>query len=231
MRIIHSEVAPSVQTIASNSESIFPRFVPPNRQRTPIGRKTSGSNPALSMSALYSTGWRFSFFPFSPCVCVLLFNRYNEPALSAQRGRITATAKRDLLTPLHCWNAVSSRGERVTGCSDWLHKSKAPSREMYEIRLPRRATPVLHPTGKMTEPPFVAHDTFSCRWYLKHLVWFWMSQYPGNNIFRKGGKEKASLLTRFIPSINPCAEIARRNDISIHITRGSRQNSTPREWE
>lgn len=87
MHIIHSEVAPSVHTIASDSVSIFPRFVPPYRQRTPIGRKTSGSDPALSISVFYSTGWHFSFFPFSPCACVLLFKWCNEPMLCCRQRK------------------------------------------------------------------------------------------------------------------------------------------------
>lgn len=79
--------SPPVHTIASDSVSIFPRCVPPHRQCTPIGRKTSGSDPALLRSVFYSIGWHFSFFPSSPCVCVLFFNWCNEPMLCCRQRR------------------------------------------------------------------------------------------------------------------------------------------------
>lgn len=81
---------PPVHTIASDSVSIFPRCVPPHRQCTPIGRKTSGSDPALLRSAFYSTGWHISSFPSSPLV--LFSNCCNELTSCQWRegGRTTA---------------------------------------------------------------------------------------------------------------------------------------------
>lgn len=77
-----------VHTIASDSVSISPRCVPPYRQCTPIGRKNSGSDPALLRSASYSTGWHISSFPSS--LFVLFSNCCNEPMGCQQRGGTAA---------------------------------------------------------------------------------------------------------------------------------------------
>lgn len=123
--IIHSDAGSSLRTIGSHRVRIVPRRAPPCTHRTPTGRESSGSDPALSMSVFYSAGWRFSFFPSFLCACVALFNWCNEPPLCCQqkRGRITATARRSrsplCIAGTHCKSVIGHLNPTVRGC-EWF---------------------------------------------------------------------------------------------------------------
>lgn len=90
-----------------------------------MGRESSGSDPALSMSVFYSAGWHFSFSPSFLCACVSLFSWCNEPPWYCQqrRGRITATAVRSC-SPLcfagtHCKSVIGLLNPTLKGY-DWF---------------------------------------------------------------------------------------------------------------
>lgn len=91
----------------------------------PTGRESSGSDPALSMSVFYSTGWHFSFFPSFLCACVSLFSWCNEPPLCCQQrmGRITATARRSCsplsISGTHCKSVIGHLNPTLKGY-DWF---------------------------------------------------------------------------------------------------------------
>lgn len=90
-------ISPLSTTVASNMVSIFPHFVSPCRQCTPIGRESSGSDPALLRSLFYGIARHLSYFPSSRCFCVLFFDWHNELMLCRQRSEGLAPLSSALL--------------------------------------------------------------------------------------------------------------------------------------